>query len=77
MGICYMEKKKYADALDCFQAGIDLGDSSSLSDLKFNKIVACEYLGKFTQAKELIQQYIVDYPDNAQAKREYEFLKSR
>ena len=45
--------------------------------LKFNEIVAYEYLGDFKQATVLMQKYISTYPDDAKAQREYEFLQTR
>ena len=40
-------------------------------------IAALEYQYEFEQAKEKMAQYVLDYPDDAQAMREYEFLKTR
>ena len=45
--------------------------------LKFNQIVAYEYLGDFDQASVLMKNYLQIYPDDQDAIREYEFLKSR
>jgi tetratricopeptide (TPR) repeat protein len=77
LGICLMNQEKYSDAADAFQNGIDIGASDYLQELKYNLIVADEYLGDFDQAKSLMQDYIQSYPDDSNAKREYEFLQSR
>jgi tetratricopeptide (TPR) repeat protein len=77
LGICYMSQEKYSEAASAFQSGIDLGSSDYLQELKFNQIVANEYLGEFETAKSLIEEYIQSYPDDSKAKKEYEFLKSR
>ena len=45
--------------------------------LKFNQIVAYEYLGEFDQANVLMRSYLQIYPDDQEALREYEFLRSR
>jgi tetratricopeptide (TPR) repeat protein len=77
LGICYMNQEKYSEAAEAFQNGIDLGSSDYLQELKFNQIVANEYLGDFDTAKTLIAEYIQSYPDDSKAKKEYEFLISR
>jgi tetratricopeptide (TPR) repeat protein len=77
LGICYMNQEKYTEAAEAFQNGIDLGASDYLQELKFNQIVANEYLGDFQTAKSLIGEYMQSYPDDSKAKKEYEFLESR
>jgi tetratricopeptide (TPR) repeat protein len=77
LGICLMNQEKYSDATEAFQNGIDIGASDYLQELKYNLIVANEYLGDFDQAKSLMQDYIQSYPDDSNAKKEYEFLQSR
>lgn len=77
LGECLMAQGKYEEALAIFTAGIDMGDTAYLQSLKFNQIVAYEYLSDFTTAKNLMQEYIANYPDDSKAKREYEFLQTR
>jgi tetratricopeptide (TPR) repeat protein len=77
LGICLMNQEKYSDAAEAFQNGIAIGASDYLQELKYNQIVANEYLGDFDKAKTLMQDYIQSYPDDSNAKREYEFLQSR
>jgi len=77
LGLCEMAKGEYRRALDAFQAGIQLGDSSVLQSLSFNEIVAYEYLGEFEQAYASLTGYLSNYPDDEQARREYGFLATR
>lgn len=77
LGICLMHQQKYEEALAAFESGIALGASDYLQELKFNRIVANEYTGNFAQAKTMMQEYLQAYPDDAQAKKENEFLKTR
>lgn len=77
LGVCLMNQGKYEEALEVFESGINLGDTSYIQNLKFNQIVAKEYLGKFSEAKKLMQEYLAAYPDDAMAKQEYEFLQTR
>ncbi|MBO5293372.1 MAG: tetratricopeptide repeat protein [Lachnospiraceae bacterium] len=78
LGICYLRMEKYEEALAAFEAGLEIEENNDcLQVLKFNEIVAHEYLGRFDQASTLMQAYLKTYPDDASAVREYEFLKTR
>ena len=77
LGICLMNQGKYAEAVAAFESGIAMGASDYLQELKFNMIVANEYTGNFSQAKTMMQEYLQTYPDDARAKKENEFLKTR
>lgn len=77
LGMCYMKQKKYEEALAAFESGIEIGETPYAQELKYNRIVADEYLGDFAKAKELMEEYVQAYPDDAKAKREYEFLQTR
>ena len=48
-----------------------------MQTLSFNEIVAYEHLGDFKQAFVLMENYLKNYPDDVQARREYQFLSSR
>ncbi|GFI23013.1 hypothetical protein IMSAGC011_01790 [Lachnospiraceae bacterium] len=77
LGICLMHQEKYEEAAAAFEKGIAMGSSAYLQELRFNQIVAKEYLGNFSEAKTMIQEYLKTYPDDAKAKKENEFLKTR
>lgn len=77
LGICLMHQEKYNDALEAFENGINMGASDYLQELRYNRIVANEYLGNFAQAKTMMEEYLQLYPDDTQAKRENDFLKTR
>ncbi|MDE6364740.1 MAG: tetratricopeptide repeat protein [Lachnospiraceae bacterium] len=77
LGVCLMHQEKYEEAVKAFESGIDLGASDYLQELRFNIIVANEYSGNFAQAKQMMQEYLQVYPDDAWAKKENEFLKTR
>ncbi len=77
LGVCLMQQEKYEEAVKAFESGIGMGASDYLQELKFNMIVANEYSGDFAQAKKLMQEYLQAYPDDARAKKENEFLKTR
>lgn len=77
LGMCKLQGEDAASALTYFEQALALEDASMTQTLKFNQIVAYEYLGEFDQANVLMKNYLQLYPDDQDAVREYEFLKSR
>lgn len=77
LGLCEMAKGEFNEALAAFQAGMQMGNSRMMQTLSFNEIAAYEYLGEFERAYVLINNYLKNYPDDQQARREYDFLSTR
>lgn len=77
LGLCKMQMEEYEEALAAFQAGMKLENCPCIQSLKFNEIVAYEYLGEFQKAAVLMESYLLTYPDDEEAKREQEFLSTR
>lgn len=77
LGTCQMKAKEYDDALQSFETGLECAGGSEAQALRFNQIVVYEYRGDFQKAAVLMKSYLESYPDDAAAKREYEFLKTR
>lgn len=77
LGLCEMARGDYQKALEAFQAGMRLEENPILQTLSFNEIVAYEYLGDYEKAAALLHNYLNNYPDDDQAKREYGFLSTR
>ena len=77
LGMCKLQSMDAKGALECFEKALALEDASMTQVLKFNQIVAYEYLGEFDQANVLMRSYLQIYPDDQEALREYEFLRSR
>lgn len=77
LGLCELTIGDYEDALNAFQSGIAIDGNQLMQTLKFNEIVAYEYLGQFDQAAVLMKDYLSLYPDDEKAIREYEFLRTR
>ena len=77
LGLCEMARGDYQKALEAFQAGMQLEDTSILQTLSFNEITAYEYLGEYEKATALLNNYLKNYPGDEQAKREYDFLSTR
>ena len=77
LGLCEMTRGEYQKALAAFQAGMNAENNNIKQTLAFNEIVAYEHLGEFQKATVLMQAYLQNYPDDAKALREYEFLSTR
>jgi len=77
MGLCQMKMERYSEALASFQAGMNQEDNTIMQTLKFNEIVAYEYMQEYQTAATLMNAYLKAYPDDDAAVRENEFLKSR
>lgn len=77
LGDIAMGKKDYAGAYDYYEKGLATTDPKNAQALMRGSIAALEYQYEFARAKEKMAQYVLDYPDDAQAAREYLFLKTR
>lgn len=77
LGLCKMNIGDYAGALESFEKGLAIENNDLLQSLKYNEIVAYEYLGEFKKATVNMEAYLKAYPDDEKALREYEFLKTR
>ncbi len=77
LGLVKMQLGDYEGALSAFDAGLAAEDVEYRQSLKFNEIVAYEYLLDFKKAAVLMQEYLAEYPNDEIAKRECDFLKTR
>ena len=73
-GIREMEVGNYTEAIAQFTKGLSMEEVTNEQELRSNLIAAYEYSGDFTKAKELMQAYVEDYPQDLDAQREYWFL---
>ena len=77
LGLCKLAMGEYETALTYFQKGIETNDNEVMQLLLFNEAAAYEYVSDFSTAKTKFSEYLTKYPNDTQAVREYEFLKSR
>ncbi len=77
LGLCQMKRAAYAEALEAFKQGLECEDTSLHQQLRYNEAIAYEYLADFETARALLEAYLKDYPNDTEAQREYEFLKTR
>ena len=77
LGNMAMEQENYGQALTYYQNGLATKSPVNEQKLRRGEIAAMEQLYDFEQAKEKMSQYVLDYPDDEEAAREYLFLKTR
>ncbi|MDD3205605.1 MAG: tetratricopeptide repeat protein [Lachnospiraceae bacterium] len=77
LGLCKLQMMDYQAALDAFQAALQVENNSLTQTIKYNEIVAYEFLGEYKQATVNMEKYLKLYPDDTNAQREYEFLQTR
>lgn len=77
LGLMSLKQEEYQKALNAFENGIMLEDPAYDQSLKFNEIVAYEYLLDFKKAGVLMKEYLEKYPNDEEAQREYIFLSTR
>ena len=67
----------YENALVYIETGLELADDEEKQELLFNQAVCYEYMSDYKKAYELFGEYIIKYPNDADARKELEFLSSR
>ncbi len=77
LALCDMADGEYDSALEKLEAGLALQDGSMDEDLKLNRIAAYERKMDFSKAESLLDAFLKEYPNNADAQREKQFLSTR
>ncbi len=79
MGACKLKLGDPASAVSYYEKGLSLGDCSEemAKEMKFNIIAAYEKLKDWENAKAVLSEYVSEYPEDAQAAKEAEFLETR
>lgn len=77
LGVCQLALNDATAAIKSFESGLSLGDATMTQTLKYNQICAYEKAGNFSQAKTLLDAYLLAYPDDDIARREAVFLSTR
>ncbi|WP_286151993.1 tetratricopeptide repeat protein [Sporofaciens musculi] len=79
LGSCELKLGNPESAQNYFQLGIGLkGNSAKLDqEMKYNQIVAFEQLGDWESAKARLAEYVAEYPEDANALKEQQFLETR
>lgn len=78
LGLCYMKQEEYEKALTALEAGLSLKpEKEKEKHLLRNKIVALEYLSRFEEAYAECTEYLSQYPEDEDFRRECDFLETR
>lgn len=77
LGEMQMEQGNYQQALDFFQKALSAENVINEQAIRKDEIIAYEQLKDFASAKEKMSAYLEDYPEDAQAQREFVFLQTR
>ncbi|MDF2543229.1 MAG: hypothetical protein K0S47_2947 [Herbinix sp.] len=77
IGSCLLKTSDYKKALEYFEKGINCRDVVTMQKLKRNEIIAYEFLGKFPEALDKMLTYIENYPEDLEAVKEADFLRTR
>lgn len=79
IGCCDLKLGDPSSALNYFNLGLDFeGNSKELNqEIQFNMIAAYEQTGDWESAKIKLKEYLDEYPDDAEAQKEMEFLETR
>lgn len=72
-----IDKEDYAKAASYLEQALETGESVNEQSLRRKLIQAYEYSGNFTSAKEQMESYVKDYPEDEEAVRENSFLQTR
>ncbi len=77
LGNMEMKNNKPESALKYYQSGLNCNKVSNEQGLKKGEIIAYEKMGDYENAKAKMAEYLEEYPGDAQAIRENEYLKTR
>lgn len=75
--ILAINAEEYAEAVKMLEQAYSYAGKGADQELMLNLIYAYEYKGQFTDAYNLMKEYVELYPTDSEAAREYEFLKTR
>ncbi|MCI9216126.1 MAG: tetratricopeptide repeat protein [Dorea sp.] len=79
LGSCKMQMGDWLSAIEYYEKGISQGNCTddAEKEMKFNIIAAYENLKDWDNAKAKLAEYVSEYPEDAQAAKEAEFLETR
>lgn len=79
LGSCELEAGNMEEAIAYFEEGLKIeGNDDELTQaMRFNCIYAYEKLGDMETAKNLLTEYVKDYPEDEEAVKEAQFLETR
>ena len=77
LGDIEMSNGNYESALNYYQAGLSLDSIDNMPDLMKGQVAALEKLDRYSEAKEVLTQYLDTYSNDDAAAKELIFLQTR
>lgn len=77
LGKIMLDKGDYVRAISYLEQGLLQEEAADRRAMMKNLVIAYEYSGDFSSAWRVIEEYVDLYPEDADAQREYIFLKNR
>ncbi len=77
LGDLYMEDGSYDQAYETYEAALALEDDTYHKQILKNEIGALEYAGRYQEALDKANAYILEYPADTDVLREIVFLETR
>lgn len=79
LGISYMKTEQYEKAAECFAEGGKMEDAGEelRKEMAYNEIFVLEKAGEYKEAKEKVDSYLQNWPDDEDVKKEAEFLETQ
>lgn len=77
IAFCQIKIGEYEKAIKNLEIGISYEQEATLQTLKKNEIIAYESLGRFEEAMAKMEDYLAEYPEDTEAKKEAKFIKTR
>lgn len=77
LGDLYMEDGDYEKAFETYESALALNDEAYHKQILKNEIGALEYAGRYQEALEKANAYILEYPADSDVLREIVFLETR
>ncbi len=76
LGSCYMKLEQYEKACEIYTKGLAFteGEAERRQEMSKNRIVACEKLGDWEQAKTYLEAFVKEFPEAEDAKEELDFV---
>lgn len=77
LGDIELTNGNYESALNYYQAGLSLDSIDNMPDLMKGQVAALEKLERYSEARDILTQYLEDYPNDEAAEKELIFLETR
>ncbi|SDB55204.1 Tfp pilus assembly protein PilF [Pseudobutyrivibrio sp. YE44] len=77
LGDIELTNGNYENALNYYEAGLNLDSIDNMPQLMKGKVAALEKLKRFQEARDVLTQYLEKYPNDEEAQKEQIFLQSR